>query len=236
VSAHRAVLGYQDRTRVRGDPFTLSDLGFLRRRRVLRVRSREVEITSRVGSWVGWADGGHAEEGRNGLIAIVFGCLVQDESRAGDGVQQGGQGEVDDADAGADPVSQERVLLDALVAAVARTHDAGAMAIAFDEDSAKAGMGGDDDEAAAGAKDSVGFGEYRWQVIEVGGGHDGGDGVDWLVGEGQVVAAGDRCGDACPAGEVDLPRWDVDAGHAPAQADEGGEVWMARAEEPSRAS
>jgi len=46
-------------------------------------------------------------------------------------------------------------------------------------------MGGDDDEAAAGAKDPVGFGEYRWQVIEVGGGHDGGDGVRGLAGEGR---------------------------------------------------
>lgn len=105
----------------------------------------------------------------------------------------------------ANPVSQERVLLDALVAAVAGTHEAGALAIAFDEDSAEAGMGGDDDKAAAGAKDPAGFGEYRWQVVEVGGGHDRGDGVDGLVGEGQVVGAGDRCGDACSAGEVDLP-------------------------------
>src|SRR5258708_8871062 len=47
---------------------------------------------------VGWTDGGHAEEGRDGVIAVVFGCLMQDESCAGDGVQQGGQGEGDDAD------------------------------------------------------------------------------------------------------------------------------------------
>jgi hypothetical protein len=113
--------------------------------------------------------------------------------------------ETDDADAGADPVPEERVLLDALVAAVARTDDAGTVAVAFDEDSAEAGMGGDDDEAAARAEDSAGFGEYRWQVVEVGGGHDRGDGVDGLVGERQVFGAGDRCGDACPAGEADLP-------------------------------
>jgi hypothetical protein len=97
------------------------------------------------------------------------------------------------------------VLLDALVAAVAGTHDAGALAVAFDEDSAEAGMGGDDDEAAAGAKDPAGFGECRRQAVEVGGGHDRGDGVDGLAGEGQVVGAGDRCGDACPAGEAGLP-------------------------------
>jgi hypothetical protein len=97
------------------------------------------------------------------------------------------------------------VPLDALVAAVARTHDAGALVVAFDEDSAEAGMGGDDDEAAGGAEDSAGFGEYRRQAIEVGGGHDRGDGVDGLVGERQVVGAGGSCGDAFPAGEVDLP-------------------------------
>ena len=131
---------------------------------------------------------------------------MQEKPRAGDGVQQGGQRDVDDADPGADPVAQERVLLDALVAAVAGTHDAGALAVTFDEDSAEAGMGGDDDKAAAGAKDPAGFGEYRREAIEVGGGHDRGDGVGGLVGEGQVVGAADRCGDAFSAGEVDLPR------------------------------
>ena len=78
-------------------------------------------------------------------------------------------------------------------------------AVAFDEDSAEAGMGGDDHETAAGAQHPAGFGEYRWQAVEVGGGHDRGDGVDALVGEGQVVRAGDHRGDACPAGEADLP-------------------------------
>jgi hypothetical protein len=33
------------------------------------------------------------------LIAVVFGCLLQDESGAREGIQQGGQGDVDDADA-----------------------------------------------------------------------------------------------------------------------------------------
>ena len=116
-----------------------------------------------------------------------------------------GSGDVDDADAGADPVSQERVLLDALVAAVARMDGAGAAAVAFDEDPAEAGVGGDDDEAAAGAEDPAGFGEHRRQAVEVGGGHDRGDGVDGLVGEGQVAGAGDRRGDARAAGEADLP-------------------------------
>jgi hypothetical protein len=46
-------------------------------------------------------------------------------------------------------------------------------------------VGGDDDDAAARAEDSAGFGEYRWQVIEVGGGHDRGDGVEGLIGERQ---------------------------------------------------
>src|SRR3984957_18586538 len=130
---------------------------------------------------LGWASGHYAEKGGDGLVAVVFGCLLQEESGTGEGIQQGGQGDVDDADARADPVSQQRVLLDALMAAVARTHDAGALVVAFDEDSAEAGMGGDDHEPAAGAKDAAGFGEYRGQAIEVGGGPDRGNGVEGLA-------------------------------------------------------
>ncbi len=65
-----------------------------------------------------WLGGGEREQVRDGLVAVVLGGFPQHESRVGQRVQQHGQGDVDRSVPGADPVTEQGMFLDALVAAV----------------------------------------------------------------------------------------------------------------------
>src|ERR1017187_1814211 len=66
---------------------------------------------------------------------------------------------------------------------------------------------------------------------EVSGCHDGGYGVDGLVGEREPAGAAHDCGQSCSAGDVDLACGDIDADHAPAQAGQCRSVGAAAAAE-----